>query len=71
MVMDVLGAHAPLDPDSRLTGQLLSADLSTAVKKSGFGRHMWDVPISWVLNDENIRVSLCKVFTPDVPRDAC
>ncbi|KAJ4412520.1 hypothetical protein N0V82_008745 [Gnomoniopsis sp. IMI 355080] len=24
----------------------------------GFGRHMWDIPVSWVLVDKNIRVSL-------------
>lgn len=28
-------------------------DFLLAVKEAGYGRHMWDVPVSWVLNDKN------------------
>ncbi|ROW10728.1 hypothetical protein VPNG_05124 [Cytospora leucostoma] len=28
----------------------------SGIKEAGYGRHMWDVPVSWVLNNRNVRL---------------
>lgn len=41
--------------------QVIVLICSTATEV-GFGRHLWDIPLVWVLDDKNIRVSCSKLF---------